>query len=153
MTEKVIYESLVNEQILNEFPNRMGQSLMNHAFNTCRIEDYLSVVSVLVPRLVEVNGCILIEEFYNGGYDSLEQQFAGDKQKIEQFVNTWSLGEFFFVHDESIENDVIFDEFCKVVHHFWSKRVKELFPERNVVVELGWEMFGENGMAITMYQA
>lgn len=153
MEDKKVYESIVSEDILNEFPNRMGQSLMNHAFNTCHIEDYLSVVSVLAPRLVEVNGCIFIEEFYNGDYESLEQQFSGDKKKIEQFVNTWSLGEFFLLsRDESVDNDAIFDEFCMVVQHFWTRRVKDLFPERNIAVEIGWELVGESGMAITMYQ-
>ncbi|GMA60395.1 hypothetical protein GCM10025859_08350 [Alicyclobacillus fastidiosus] len=52
-----------------------------------------------------------------------------------------------------MDNDAIFDEFCKVVQHFWTERVKDLFPERNIVVEIGWEIVGEKGMAITMYQA
>ena len=127
---------------------------MNNAFNTCSIEQYLSVVSVLWPRIVEVNDCIFIGEFYNSNYQALEQQFSGDKRKIEQHVNTWSLGEFFLLsRNESVDNDAIFDEFCEVVNFFWRLRVRELFPERRVVVETGEELNGESGVAITMYQA
>lgn len=150
---EVNHESLVSETILGEFSNPMGSTMMNHAFNNCSIEQYLSVASVLWPKIVEVNTCIFIGEFYNGNYQSLEQQFAGDKKKIEQHVNTWSLGEFFLLsRDESVDNDVIFDEFCKVVRFFWTLRVRELFPGRRVVIETGEELYGESGIAITMYQ-
>lgn len=150
---QIIHESIVAESILSEFRNQMGKTLMNNAFNTCSIEQFLSVSSVLWPSIVEVEGCLFVQEFYNGGFEILQEQFDGDKKKIEQFVNTWSLGEFFLMaRDESVDNDIIFDEFCKVVKFFWTLRVRQLFPNRTVIVETGDALMGENGIAVTMYQ-
>lgn len=153
MMKEVKYGSIVDESLLQEFRVPLGQTLMNHAFNTCSIEQYLSVVSVLWPSITEVDDCLFISEFYSGGYEDLYAQFAGDKKKVEQFVNSWSLGDFFLLsRDDSVDNDLIFDEFCKLVKFFWTLRIQTLFPDRIIIVEIGWELWGERGMAITMYQ-
>lgn len=77
-----IYDSIVNENLIGEFNNPMGKTMMNHTFNVCGIESYLSVVSVLFPKIVEVNGCYFIAEFYNGNIESLENEFSNDKEKL-----------------------------------------------------------------------
>ena len=40
----------------------------------------------------------------------------------------------------------------KALVYFWKKRVDELFPNRNIVVEMGMELFGESGLSITLYE-
>lgn len=91
---------------------------------------------------------------YNGNIESLKKQFHGNRKEIEIFVNSWSVGDFFLMaRDESVEDDVIFDEFCKLLQFCWSLWFKMHFPDRNVVVELGDSIAGESGMTITVYQA
>lgn len=51
-----------------------------------------------------------------------------------------------------MENDKIIDEFAKALVYFWDKRVKELFPNKNIIIEIGDEIIGELGLAITMYE-
>lgn len=34
----------------------------------------------------------------------------------------------------------------------WSRRAKELFPDKNIIVEYGEELMGELGLSITLYQ-
>lgn len=83
----------------------------------------------------------------------LEEQFNCDKTKIEQWVNSTSLGEFFIgSYTKSMDNDKIINEFAKVLTYYWGMRVKELFPDRNIVVKVGNEIMGELGLAITMYE-
>lgn len=147
------YESIVSDSVFSKFNDIKGSSLMNHAFNSCTIENHLSVASVLFPEIVEENGCIFISEFYNGNYDSLHEQFEGDRYKIERYVNSWSVGDFFLLsRDESVDNDEIFDEFCKLLKYCWSVRFNELFPDKKIVVEIGNAIAGESGITITAYQ-
>lgn len=146
-------ESLVNKDLLSRFTNIQGSTLMNNAFNTCTIENHLSVASVLFPEIVEVDGCIFISEFYNGNYDSLKKQFNGERKEIEKFVNSWSIGDFFLLaRDESLNDDTIFDEFSNLLKYCWSKWLKQHFPEKNIIVELGDSIAGESGLTITVYQ-
>ncbi|ETT62523.1 hypothetical protein MHI43_13100 [Paenibacillus sp. FSL H8-0457] len=149
-----VHKSISNNEILKEFKNIMGVSLMNNAANTCNIEQHISVASVLWPEIVEVNDYIFISEFYNNNIENLEVQFNKNRKQIEQFVNSWSLYDFFFLSvNESINNEKILMEFGNILKFFWELRLKELYKEREVVVEIGNNIMGENGMTITLYQA
>jgi hypothetical protein len=148
-----IHSGVVSEQILNKFHNILGKSLMNNASNTCDIEQHISVASVLWPEIVEDEGHIFISEFYQGNLKSLQEQFNNDRRKIETWVNSWSISDFFLMSsNESMLDDEIVDEFAKILKFFWTLRVKELFPEREIIVELGIEIMGELGLTITVYQ-
>lgn len=135
------------------FSEVKGKSLMNHAANTCGIEATLAIANLLCPEVVEIKDCIFISEFYNGNIDSLIEQYNGDKKKIEMFVNSWSLADFFLLaSDESVHKDEIIEEFGKAIKHFWELRFKEIFPERSVVVEVRDGIMGERGLTVTVYQ-
>ena len=84
----------------------------------------------------------------------LEKQYHNSKKDIEMSVNTWSIGDF-FVGDTSdlMDNKRVLNEFGNVLVYFWRCRVKELFPNRNIIVELGDELMGEMGLCITLYEA
>lgn len=148
-----IYDSIVNENLLVEFSNPMGKTLMNHAFNVYGVESYLTIASVLFPKIVEVNGCYFISEFYNGNIESLEREFDYDKQKIEKHVNSWSLSDFFLLaKDSSLDNDNIYFEFCKIIKYFWELRFKILFPDIKIQIDILDNYLGETDKTITVYQ-
>jgi len=148
-----VYKSIADNEVMKHFKTIMGRSLMNHASNTCGIEETLAVASVLCPEVVEVKGYVFISEFYNGNIDNLEEQYNHNKKDIEMFVNSWSLADFFLQSsDESVHKDEIIEEFGKVIKYFWQLRMKELFPDKKIVVELGDEIMGERGLTITVYQ-
>lgn len=149
----MIFSSIVDKSIFDEFKEQNGISLMNHVANTCTIDNFIAVSSILCPEIIEVNGCIFISELYQNNIERLERQFDHDKMKIEQFVNSWSLGDFFLAaHTESVENEKILNQFGKILVHFWKKRMIELFPNRKIIVKIGENIMGESGLAITVYQ-
>jgi hypothetical protein len=144
--------SIVREKILNEFSEIRGRSLMNHVSNSYNIETAIGFASLYCPEVIEIEGCIFIAEFYNGNIDSLKQQHA-DKKNIEMFVNSWSLSSL-LADDEKLNYDINYiDEFAKAIQYFWQLRMNVLFPDKNVVVEIGDGIMGEEGLAITVYQA
>lgn len=54
--------------------------------------------------------------------------------------------------DESVYKDKLIEEFGKAIKHFWELRFNEIFPERNVLVEVGDGIMGERGLTVTVYQ-
>lgn len=148
-----VFHSIVRADIMKYFSNLRGASLMNNAANTCSIEQVLSAASIFCPEILEVNGCIFIAEFYNGNIIDLERVYEYDRKQIEMYVNSWSLADFFLLaSDDSVQVDEIIEEFGKVLQYFWRIRMRQLFPKRNIVVELGDEIMGERGLTITVYQ-
>jgi len=160
MTNYKLNKSIVDNQIFEEFEEQKGVSLFNHSANCCSIDDFLAIAYTLCPDIIEINGYIFISDLFDAEGENalerirrLEEQFNGDKIKIEQWVNSRSLGDFFIgSYTQSMENDKIIDEFAKALVYFWDKRVKELFPNKNIIIEIGDEIMGELGLSITMYE-
>jgi hypothetical protein len=148
-----IYASVVDDNIMKYFPFQAGINLFNHATNSCTIEHAVSVASYFCPAVTEVDDFIFISYFYNGGLEDLKVQFGNDRKKIEMFVNSWSLSDFFReAWTELVNDDEVIINFGHTLQYFWQLRMKELFPERNIKVELGDNIMGEAGLTITVYQ-
>ncbi|MCL2212661.1 MAG: hypothetical protein FWB93_02355 [Oscillospiraceae bacterium] len=145
------HTSIVEEKILQEFPCWRGVNLLNHVQNSFNIEMALGFAALYCPEIIEVDGCVLISRFYNGDIERLRELYT-DTQKIEKWVNTWSIGALIKYEDE-LGKDILYDVFGECLKHFWQLRANQLFPDKNIVVELGMELLGERGLAITMYQA
>lgn len=71
---------------------------------------------------------------------------------IEMFVNSWSLQSLVKECDVINSSDDYIEEFAKAIQYFWQLRVNSLFPSRDIVVEIGEEIMGEEGMTVTLYQ-
>jgi hypothetical protein len=160
MLEYKLNKGIVDNQIFQEFEEQKGISLFNHSANSCCIDDFLSIAYTLCPDIIEVNGYIFISDLFDAKGEKalkkirqLEEQFNYDKIKVEQWVNSRSLGDFFIgSYTKSMDNDKIIDEFAKILVYYWSRRVRELFPDRNIIVKIGNEIMGELGLTITMYE-
>jgi hypothetical protein len=149
-----IYNTIANDKIIAQLSDQRGLTLFNLFQNTCNIEQALACSSLFWPEVIEVEGYYFIREFSQGlDIDKLKKRFKNDKREIERRVNVWSVSDLFLMSwTDSIQNDEIFDEFCKVLKFFWELRFKNLFPDKLFTVELGYHLYGENGMAITVYQ-
>jgi hypothetical protein len=80
------------------------------------------------------------------------KRYYNNKKDIEMSVNSWSIGEFFLGDIELMDNENVLTEFGKALIYFWKRRAEELFPNRNIIVEMGMELFGEFGLSITLYE-
>lgn len=148
-----IYESIVSESLLAHFQNPSGKTLMNHATNACGIDESLALAAVFWPKLVEVEGCVFMAEFYTQPFSDLMKQFQEDKTRIERWVNAWSLADFFLLSSSpSVQDDTLISAYGDVLRFFWTLRLQTLFPEENFIVELAEEIEGERGLAITFYK-
>jgi hypothetical protein len=145
------YESIINSSIMNEFTQLRGKTLMNHVSNSYDIEAAISFACLFCPDVIEEDDCIFIAEFYDGDMEGLKKCYKTRKE-IEMFVNSWSLQEL-LVDNSELNYDIDYiGEFAKAIQYFWQIRMDKLFPDRNVVVEIGEEIMGENGTSVTVYQ-
>ncbi|WP_197073677.1 hypothetical protein [Paenibacillus sp. FSL H7-0357] len=160
MNRVTIHESIVNNKIFEEFQTRNGISLFNHSANSCSLEDFLAVSYVLCPDLIEIDGYIFIADFFIEEGDAaiekvkrLEMQFNNNKRDIQQWVNSWSFADFFIGNvTEGLDNSKILEQFGEIIVYYWSRRAKEIFPEKNIIVEVGNEIMGELGLSVTLYE-
>lgn len=160
--EKInIFESVIDNDIVNEIEEaRWCTDLVQYAAYKCRIDGLVASAYLFCPQIIQIKDYIFIRQFWNHGIeesmdyiDRLEKQYQNDKKAIEMSVNTWSIGDF-FVGDASglMDNPEIITQFGNAIVYFWKNRVKDLFPDKNIVVRLDNNLMGEFGPCITMYE-
>ena len=155
-----IHKSIVDDKVFDRFMIQRGTNLFAHSSNSNFIDDFISASYVLCPDFIEISGFIFVMDFFqatgNEAFKTLEllkTQFNNDRKLIEQWVNSWSFGDFFIGKNcSSMDNEIIIKTFGDILVYNWKRRVNELFPTKNIVVEYGEEIMGEAGLTITLYQ-
>ena len=159
MREYNVYRSIIDENIKKEFKDSdRCPSLMYYGTRQCKVDGLIAAAYLFCPEIIEIEGHIFIKEFCNFK-EGEEIEFLNDlkryynnKKDIEMSVNSWSIGEFFLGDLELMDNENVLAEFGKALVYFWKRRAEELFPNRNIIVEMGMELFGEFGLSITLYE-
>lgn len=156
-----IFKSIVDETIKNEImAANWCTDLIQYSAWKCKMDGLIAAAYLFCPQIIQVKGYIFIKQFWNCSVEEsierirgLEEQYGNDKKTIEMCVNTWSVGDF-FIGDSSelMDNEKLIQQFGDALVYFWKIRVKELFPEREITVELGKDLMGEFGLCITMYE-
>lgn len=139
---------------------------VEEAFCRVSVNDALAISYLLTPDFIQVKDYIFVADLFNRygektttpaehiqKTEQLEKQFNGDSVKIEQAINSWSIIDFFCTqHGSNPLTDAEIEAFGDILVYYWRLRVKELFPDKDVVVESGLEIMGELGLTITVYQ-
>lgn len=159
--EKVnIFDSVVESSFIDKIENAAWcTDLVQYATYKCKIDGLIASAYLFCPEIIQIKDYIFIKQFWNCSAEEsadcierLEKQYS-DKKTIEMSVNTWSIGDF-FVGDSSelMNNDEVIMQFGKALVYFWKNRVKELFPEKKIIVRLDNDLMGEFGLCITLYE-
>lgn len=161
MNDYKVYKSVVDKEIKKELREAdWCRDLIQYATYKCKIDGLISSAYLFCPQIIEIEGYIFIEQFceYEEGEEQefinkLKEQYNNDKKNIELSVNTWSIGDFFSGETSELMNNLeILTEFGKALMYFWKLRVRELFPDRKIKIELGNDLMGEYGLCITMFE-
>ena len=154
-----VYESIVKESLLSTFPYQGPPTLANYAAHFVGLTETLAVASVFWPRIVEVGDLIFLAEPYQPSKDEVDpgrykqKRTQEEKRALERVMNASSLGQMFYAEKlEILENEQLLDAFGETLKFFWSLRLKNLFPDKDFVVEIGDNIGGEEGRVITFYQ-
>lgn len=161
MSEIREYESVVNKDLIKEFGGAKEcacTDLFTFALRKCSIDGIIAAANFLCPDMVCVRGYVFIKAFLGNETNAddilrLIEDCGSDKKSVEMRVNTWSIGDFFVgSKDPLLDNERALQAFGEVIVYFWKRRAKELFPDKNITVELGNNLEGEYGPCVTMYE-
>lgn len=156
-----VYESVINSKIINEIKDaNWCTNLVQYATYKCKIDGLIAAANLFCPQIIQIKDYIFIEQFWNCNEEDsferisrLEEQYHNDKKAIEMSVNTWSIGDFFVGEaSELMDNDKIMIQFAEAIVYFWKSRVKDLFPDKKIVVKLDNDLMGEFGLCVTMFE-
>lgn len=156
-----VFESVIDSNIINKIEDaNWCTDLVQYATYKCKIDGLIASAYLFCPQILQIKDYIFIKQFWNcSAEDSincierLEEQFQYNKKAIEMSVNTWSIGDFFLGDSgELMNNEEILVQFGNAMVYFWKNRVKDLFPEKEIIVKLDHDLAGEFGLCITMYE-
>lgn len=156
-----VFESLIDNSIIDKIENaNWCADLVQYATFKCGIDGLIASAYLFCPQIIQVKDYIFIKQFWNCNekesidyVNRLEEQYHNDKKAIEMSVNTWSIGDFFVGNtSELMDNDEIIVQFGNAIVYFWNSRIKDLFPDRKLIVRLGNNLMGELGVCVTMYE-
>ena len=141
--------SIVKQGIMKKFRKPKGLNLFEHAISYLFCPDFIQIGEyIFVSVFFEEEGEEAIKKV-----EKLEERFGKNKKLIEQWVNSWSIGDLFInCTDESYQNNSLIMQFCDILVYNWQQRLKELFPHKKIIVETGNEIMGELGLTITVYE-
>lgn len=168
-----VISSVVKDEMFNAIPEELqcGVSFLDHFMNSTTMDVFFTCAYLLNPKLIEIEGYVFVADFFDSRKEKMtekemidkirriEESQNYDKKLVEQWVNSRGFGEFFAgatntmpVQISMMDNMKVLNQFGDILVYFWSRRVKEVFPEKNIVVEYGDNIMGEYGPTITMYQ-
>ncbi len=158
----------IDNEVFKEFSIYKGYNLFYHFCQGVSVEDFLATANILCPDMIQVGEYVFLADLFRERGENaikkvhrLEAQFQENKEEVEQWVNSWSVYEYFedvddgkYINRDSVlyDDEHMINNFCKIIKYFWEKRAKELFPDKNIVVEWGDEIMGELGLTLVMYQ-
>lgn len=157
------YSSIVNCNIKENIKDAAWvEDLVHYGLFKNQMDGTLAAAALFCPDIICVKDYVFIKMFLENSdndekliamVERLEEKYNYCKKDIEMIINSWSLGDFFLGDNSQLPyNDEIIYNFGEVLWYFWQMRVNQLFPEKNIVVELGYELMGELGLCITMYE-
>lgn len=158
---KRIFPGIVKKEYLDKYQDIFFcDKLYQYTSIKCQIDGIMACADLFCPDFVMVKDYVFLDFMWNPSNEQddvlladLEKRFYGNKKNIEMFVNSCSLGDFLGFDERKIADDEnVIREFGKSLQYFWQNRLKEVFPEKNMVVEIGMDLMGEYGYTITVYR-
>ena len=132
-------------------------TLFQYAPHRCGLDGLLAAAQLFSPEFTEIGGCVFVTGFLHPDFDetdfrALEAQHRGDRTAMERWFNAWSIGALFLnAPQDYLEDEALLAQFAECLADFWRARLRTVFPDREMTVELGEELEGEAGLCITVY--
>lgn len=151
------------------FPPKLPEGGQDIPTDDALLEERLSKLAyAFAPDFIVCEDCVFVADFlyHYGGTTpdtiektvrQLKKRFRGNVREMEMTVNSWSVVDALSVFEvmrlgsERI-SDAGIQYLAEAMAYFWRLRCASLFPDRNIKVELGYDIMGEYGLTITVYQ-
>jgi len=150
-------DKILSGEIFEWYPNKYPfKSFINSVANFIDINGVISVAGLLSPQFVSINNCIFLKENVEKKLKEgkhISSPYGNDLKTIERDHNLFNLDEFFlFAADDACDDIRLVKKFGELLEYFWSRRLKELYPDKSFKFELAEDLYDEDGLCLTFWQ-
>lgn len=134
-----------------------SDSFFGFVYSSVSMDMIFAVSAIFCPTFCEIEDHVFLID-YAFRFSRVEDivfnsKYGSDKRTVEQYSNIICLSEFpNIVGYEAKVDDDFSPDLARVLEYFWSRRLKESFPDREFVFEIGKDMFDEDGWCLTFSQ-
>ena len=150
------YPGVLDPEIMMQFPSGTATPTFPvWIANFCGLESVLAVAGFLDPEFHEVGEHVFWDRHVA---ESLERRgipssFDGDPTTVERYYNVVNLAEFFLLSaDAAVDHDGLVQAFGSVLQRFWSRALRERFPDRDYQFEISPALYKEEGLCLTFWR-
>lgn len=148
---------ILTDEIFEWYPNKYPfKSFINSVANFVDITGVISVAGLFLPEFIEHDKCIFFKENVEKKINEVKHissPYGDDPKAIERYRNLFNLDEFFlFAADDACDDIRLVKKFGELLEYFWSRRLKELYPDKSFKFELAEDLYDEDGLCLTFWQ-
>jgi len=112
----------------------------------------LVVANFFHPRLIEIDGCVLLAENYDGDiFSRWREQLGTARARIEEMMNLVNIADLFINDSEATAEEL--DELARTVGRHWRSALSDQFPGREFTIGVTTSDVNPDGPEITFYSA
>ncbi len=175
--ENKLFKGLIDESMIANFKDSYN-FFDDYFFITGQIPEdlFISVAAILSPVLAEVKGSVFwltqkkdIVKLSND-LSRIQLDTRKKKEDIEKRENVFAVGQHFSpwhtkdfdwnnyipeTEGQEEKNWKLFMEVARIIQHFWTLKLKQDFPDREFIFEIGdgsEDFYGEYGVCLTFYE-
>lgn len=132
-----------------EEPETLG--LHEYISEKCHPEDVLICSRLFFPEFIVVDNCVLLYERYEeNNFLAWKLKFPQENSAVEKMINHTHVYDLFGSIADNV-SDSVFNQLCIVMKCSWRMTLKEVFPEKEFIIESSNDD-AEYGPTLTFYQ-
>src|SRR5271156_5809096 len=91
-------ELKIDIDLMDKFPSQYpNKSYSNYVANKVGLEGFIAVTGMLLPEIIETEGCIFLKENIPMLNGNLKTRFGNDRKTLERYVNLLCLSDFYLL--------------------------------------------------------
>lgn len=149
------FNGFIDSALITKFKTSLPENMtyQQYASFFLDLERFIACAALLSPDFVEINGSVFLSGNLNLNKDDpLNNRFGSDRKTLEIYNNIFCINEFFLNETTHENNFLLRMEMGKILIHFWSIRLKELFFNRKFEFLLQENLMDEDGVCISFYE-
>lgn len=114
------------------------------------VEAALAFAKFFAPNLIEMEGCLILEDRYDEEIYKQWKNRNESKEIIEKMMNLYEVKDYFHINTGIYTYEQI-EALGNILKYYWGMKFKNDFPNRNIKVDVFEEEYQE--LYITIYES
>ena len=152
-----VYKSNIDVRIMEYFPSKTAAATFpDWVANHAGLEQCIGVMGLLDPPFYEIRDMVFWNLHVADKLRSIEPTtpHGNDSETVEKYFNLFNVSEFFLMAaTEAVDIEELVQSFGQSLKYFWAMALQKRLPEKSFEIELSDNLFDEEGLCLTFWQA